>query len=61
MPTEVLVLDEPTNNLDLANIEFLENLLRSYQGAIIISSHDEWFLKKLGATRELQLCPNEFP
>lgn len=42
---ELLILDEPTNNLDLKNIEFLENLVREFKGALIVISHDEVFLE----------------
>jgi ATPase subunit of ABC transporter with duplicated ATPase domains len=45
---ELLILDEPTNNLDLANIEFLENLVRQFRGALIAISHDEVFLGNCG-------------
>ena len=44
-----LVLDEPTNHLDLPSIEELENVLNSYQGAIIYVSHDSFFVKNLVA------------
>jgi ATPase subunit of ABC transporter with duplicated ATPase domains len=49
---ELLILDEPTNNLDLANIEFLERLVAGFRGAVIIISHDEVFLKNCRATTE---------
>jgi ATPase subunit of ABC transporter with duplicated ATPase domains len=49
---ELLILDEPTNNLDLANIEFLEKLVAGFRGAVIIISHDEVFLKNCHATTE---------
>lgn len=52
---ELLILDEPTNNLDLANIEFLEAVLRAYQGALIVVSHDELFLENSGVTSSLEL------
>lgn len=52
---ELLILDEPTNNLDLPNIEFLENLISQFRGAVIIISHDEIFLKKCGIKNELVL------
>lgn len=52
---ELLILDEPTNNLDLANIEFLEGLLKNYRGALIVVSHDEVFLEKIGITQEFLL------
>jgi len=42
---ELLILDEPTNNLDLKNIEFLEELAREFKGALIVISHDEVFLE----------------
>jgi ATPase subunit of ABC transporter with duplicated ATPase domains len=55
-----LVLDEPTNNLDLANLEFLEELLAAFTGALIVTSHDQWFLDRLSLTDELifsrELC-----
>ncbi len=53
---ELLILDEPTNNLDLINIEFLENLTKGFRSALIIVSHDEVFLKNCGITRELFLA-----
>lgn len=46
-PANVLILDEPTNNLDIPNIEFLESLLREYQGALIVVSHDKEFVDNL--------------
>lgn len=52
---ELLVLDEPTNNLDLGNIEFLENLVRAFPAALIVISHDEIFLKSCGVDEEFEL------
>lgn len=52
---ELLVLDEPTNNLDLANIEFLESLVRDFRGALVVVSHDDVFLDRCGVTEELVL------
>ncbi len=43
----ILLLDEPTNHLDIAAIEWLENFLRSYPGAILIISHDRFFLDQI--------------
>lgn len=44
---QALILDEPTNNLDLANIEYLEEFLRHFPGALVVISHDERFLKAI--------------
>ncbi len=41
---DLLLLDEPTNHLDIESVEFLERYLQSYKGAIIVVSHDRYFL-----------------
>lgn len=46
-PIDILVLDEPTNNLDVETIEVLEKALNSYTGALIIISHNIDFLNKI--------------
>lgn len=51
---DLLVLDEPTNHLDIETIAWLENYLINYQGALIIVSHDRYFLDKV-ATITLDL------
>jgi ATP-binding cassette subfamily F protein uup len=43
-PANVLVLDEPTNDLDLETLDLLENLLVEYQGTLLLVSHDRDFL-----------------
>ena len=43
----LLILDEPTNHLDMENVAWLENYLSSYNGAIVIVSHDRYFLDKV--------------
>lgn len=43
----VLVLDEPTNFLDIDSIEALENFLASYEGTVILVSHDQWFVDRV--------------
>ncbi|CTD00623.1 hypothetical protein ERS069979_01206 [Streptococcus pneumoniae] len=50
----LLVLDEPTNHLDIETISWLENYLVNYSGALIIVSHDRYFLDKV-ATITLDL------
>ena len=44
---DILLLDEPTNHLDIAAIEWLEDFLRSYPGAVLIISHDRYFLDRI--------------
>ncbi|MFT7229089.1 MAG: ATP-binding cassette subfamily F protein uup [Methylophilaceae bacterium] len=44
-PTNVLVLDEPTNDLDIDTLELLESLLQAYQGTLFLVSHDRDFLE----------------
>ncbi|PHV69810.1 ABC transporter [Sporanaerobium hydrogeniformans] len=43
----LLLLDEPTNHLDIEAIEWLEGFLKAYKGAVIIISHDRYFLDKI--------------
>lgn len=44
---DILLLDEPTNHLDLPSIQWLENYLKAFEGAVIIVSHDRWFLDRV--------------
>jgi ATP-binding cassette subfamily F protein uup len=47
MPANLLILDEPTNDLDLETLELLENLLLDFKGTFILVSHDRAFLNNL--------------
>lgn len=44
---DILLLDEPTNHMDLPSIKWLENYLMGFEGAIVIVSHDRYFLDKI--------------
>ena len=46
-PSDVLLLDEPTNHIDHETAQMLENLLMSYRGAIVMVTHDRYFLDKI--------------
>lgn len=50
-PIEMLILDEPTNNLDTDTIEVISNSLNKYNGTLIIISHDMGFLESIGIER----------
>lgn len=47
-PPSLLILDEPTNHLDIESIETVEAVLRAYDGALLIVSHDDAFLDNIG-------------
>lgn len=54
-PAQLLVLDEPTNNLDIPSVGQLTQALSAYRGALIVVSHDRAFLDGLDLTAELRL------
>ncbi|MER7108251.1 ABC-F family ATP-binding cassette domain-containing protein [Streptomyces sp. NPDC000229] len=56
---QLLMLDEPTNNLDMASVRKLTAALDAYEGALIVASHDVPFLRSIGITRWLLLEDGE--
>jgi ATPase subunit of ABC transporter with duplicated ATPase domains len=52
---EMIVLDEPTNNLDLQNIGILTAAIRAYRGTLLVVSHDRQFLEDIGVSRSIAL------
>ncbi|WDO12972.1 ATP-binding cassette domain-containing protein [Flavobacterium sp. WW92] len=54
-PPDLIVLDEPTNNLDIQNIEILTTAINQYQGTLLVISHDNSFLEQINAGTILSL------
>lgn len=52
---DLFILDEPTNNLDIRNIEIITSTIQSYSGTILIVSHDEAFRKEIGVNQRINL------
>jgi len=46
-PSELLIFDEPTNHLDIESIQWLEGYLKNYQGAVLLVSHDRYFIDQV--------------
>ncbi len=52
---DLIVLDEPTNNLDIQNIELLTKAIQKYNGTLLVVSHDEYFVESLNIQEEIFL------
>ncbi len=52
---DMIILDEPTNNLDIQNIEILTTAINDYQGTLIVISHDEYFLEQINVKQTINL------
>ena len=52
---DIIILDEPTNNIDIQNMEILTAAIRSYQGTLIVVSHDQYFLEEVGIQKNITL------
>ncbi len=60
MPIDLLILDEPTNNLDIESIEEIESVLSKFSGAILIVSHDLSFLRRIGVDQSFVISNGSF-
>lgn len=54
---DLIIFDEPTNNLDIKSVEVLEDALKSWQGALIVVTHDGKFAESLKCSRDIFLLP----
>lgn len=52
---DMFILDEPTNNLDLSSLSILTDTIKSYQGTVLVISHDKHFVDKIGIARNIEL------
>jgi ATPase subunit of ABC transporter with duplicated ATPase domains len=52
---DIIALDEPTNNLDIQNVQILTQAINQYQGTLIVVSHDEYFLQQVNVNKEISL------
>jgi ATPase subunit of ABC transporter with duplicated ATPase domains len=52
---DIIVLDEPTNNLDIQNIEILTAAINEYKGTLLVISHDEYFLKQINVEHSMDI------
>ncbi len=55
LPPQLLVLDEPTNHLDIESVDAVEAALQAYDGALLVVSHDETFLRNIAVQRMIDL------
>jgi ATPase subunit of ABC transporter with duplicated ATPase domains len=52
---DMIILDEPTNNLDIQNVDILTAAINAYEGTLIVISHDQYFLEDVRAVRTIEL------
>ncbi len=52
---DIIILDEPTNNLDIQNIEILTMAINEYRGTLIVVAHDDVFLEQINTNRTISL------
>ena len=52
---DIIIADEPTNNIDIQSMDVLAEALGSYQGTLIVVSHDERFVRDVGIERVIKI------
>lgn len=54
---DMIIADEPTNNIDIASMDILAATLKNYKGTLLVVSHDEQFVRDVGIDRIIDLGP----
>ncbi len=52
---DLIILDEPTNNLDISSLQILTQTIKAYKGSLLVISHDRYFVDEIGVTGEYML------
>jgi len=52
---DMIIADEPTNNIDISSMEILAATLRNYSGTLLIVCHDSLFVQEIGITRTISI------
>jgi len=52
---ELIILDEPTNNLDVQSLEVMTSAIKDYKGTLLVISHDEYFINEIGVNERIEL------
>jgi len=52
---DMIILDEPTNNLDIQSLEIITSVIEDYKGTVLVISHDRYFIKEIGVTSSITL------
>ncbi len=52
---DLIILDEPTNNLDISSLQILTQTIKNYKGSLLVISHDRYFVDEIGITGELEV------
>jgi ATPase subunit of ABC transporter with duplicated ATPase domains len=50
---DLIILDEPTNNLDISSLQILTQTIKRYKGSLLVISHDRYFVEEVGVDKEM--------
>ncbi|MDH6358385.1 ABC-F family ATP-binding cassette domain-containing protein [Parabacteroides sp. PF5-9] len=57
---DLFILDEPTNNLDIQSVEIITSVIRTYEGTLLVVSHDRYFLNEINIEKEIELSKDGY-